>query len=65
MVPVQPFTPLQQVDADRANGKIEPKTIASMRMARLYGKYRLARGEFHRHSEISTDGGNDGTIIEQ
>ena len=29
------------------------------------GPLRILRGEFHRHSEISTDGGNDGTIIDQ
>jgi hypothetical protein len=28
-------------------------------------KLRLLRGEFHRHSEVSMDGGNDGTIIDQ
>ncbi len=26
---------------------------------------RIARGEFHRHSEISMDGGNDGTLLDQ
>lgn len=26
---------------------------------------RIIRGEFHRHSEISMDGGNDGTILDQ
>jgi len=26
---------------------------------------RILRGEFHRHSEISFDGGHDGTIIDQ
>ena len=26
---------------------------------------RIARGEFHRHSEISPDGGNDGTLFDQ
>ena len=25
----------------------------------------IVRGEFHRHSEISMDGGNDGTILDQ
>src|SRR5262249_28428942 len=29
------------------------------------GDLKLVRGEFHRHSEISMDGGNDGTIIDQ
>lgn len=28
-------------------------------------KLRLARGEFHRHSEISMDGGRDGTLVDQ
>jgi len=27
--------------------------------------YRIARGEFHRHSEISMDGGQDGSIYDQ
>jgi hypothetical protein len=26
---------------------------------------RIVRGEFHRHSEISLDGGNDGTLLDQ
>jgi hypothetical protein len=29
------------------------------------GEYKILRGEFHRHSEISMDGGNDGTILDQ
>lgn len=29
------------------------------------GKLRIVRGEFHRHSEISMDGGNDGTLLDQ
>jgi hypothetical protein len=29
------------------------------------GNLRIARGEFHRHSEISMDGGNDGTLLDQ
>jgi hypothetical protein len=28
-------------------------------------RYRIVRGEFHRHSEISMDGGNDGSILDQ
>jgi hypothetical protein len=27
--------------------------------------YRLARGEFHRHSEVSMDGGQDGSLLDQ
>ena len=29
------------------------------------GDLRIVRGEFHRHSEISMDGGSDGTLIDQ
>jgi hypothetical protein len=29
------------------------------------GNFHILRGEFHRHSEISMDGGNDGTILDQ
>jgi hypothetical protein len=29
------------------------------------GNLRIVRGEFHRHSEISMDGGGDGSILEQ
>jgi hypothetical protein len=43
----------------------ELKAIATMRAAKVAGKYQLARGEFHRHSEVSADGGNDGSILDQ
>jgi hypothetical protein len=33
--------------------------------AHRIGSLRIVRGEFHRHSEISADGGNDGSIIDQ
>jgi len=29
------------------------------------GNLRIVRGEFHRHSEISMDGGDDGTLVDQ
>ncbi len=29
------------------------------------GSYHIVRGEFHRHSEISMDGGGDGTLLDQ
>jgi hypothetical protein len=61
---VQALAPLPRVNRDSANS-IETEAIAAMRKARLYGKYLVARGEFHRHSEISMDGGNDGSILEQ
>jgi hypothetical protein len=40
-------------------------TIRDFRAPSRYGALRIARGEFHRHSEISMDGGGDGTIIDQ
>src|SRR5262249_44873491 len=46
----------------------EQATVARLRGYRLRtasGWLRLLRGEFHRHSEISMDGGNDGSIIDQ
>jgi hypothetical protein len=48
--------------------KAEQAMVAVMRGARFatkYGELRILRGEFHRHSEISMDGGNDGTLIDQ
>ena len=29
------------------------------------GNLRILRGEFHRHSDVSMDGGNDGTLLDQ
>jgi hypothetical protein len=46
----------------------ERGTIMAMRAYRVKsaeGPLRIIRGEFHRHSENSADGGGDGTIIEQ
>ena len=45
--------------------KAEQASIAKMRAARIAGKYRVVRGEFHRHSEVSMDGGSDGTLLDQ
>lgn len=48
--------------------KAEIGTVAAMRNYRFKNgasTLRVLRGEFHRHSEISMDGGNDGTIIDQ
>jgi hypothetical protein len=43
----------------------EPEDIARMRQYRIIAggsTYRLLRGEFHRHTELSNDGGNDGAL---
>ena len=42
----------------------ERGAIAQMRAYRK-GNLRIVRGEFHRHSEISMDGGNDGAFLDQ
>jgi len=42
----------------------ERTAISAMRDYRK-GNLRIVRGEFHRHSEISMDGGNDGTLLDQ
>ena len=48
-----------------SDDKAEQASIAKMRSARIAGKYRVVRGEFHRHSEVSMDGGSDGTLLDQ
>src|SRR5208283_4814830 len=48
-------------------GAAEREVIARCRTYRLEigGKsLRLLRGEFHRHTELSTDGGGDGGLID-
>jgi hypothetical protein len=45
--------------------KIERDAIRAIRMSRVAGKYRVLRGEFHRHSEVSMDGMRDGSILDQ
>src|SRR5262249_28136002 len=42
----------------------ERASIALLRGYR-HGNLRIVRGEFHRHSEISMDGQNDGSLLEQ
>ncbi len=44
--------------------EVERKAIAAMRTLRVKN-LKLVRGEFHRHSEISMDGGSDGSLIDQ
>ena len=51
-----------------ARDKIERDAIAAMRVHRIKsasGNLQILRGEFHRHSEVSMDGGNDGTVLDQ
>jgi hypothetical protein len=46
---------------------VERAAIAAMRAARLRlpsGEFQVMRGEFHRHTEFSADGGADGPLID-
>jgi hypothetical protein len=44
---------------------IEREGITRIHTARPLGKYKIVIGEFHRHSELSHDGGNDGSLLDQ
>jgi len=49
---------------------VSPPEAAAIKRLRDYRSgspsgYQIVRGEFHRHSEISMDGGNDGSILDQ
>jgi hypothetical protein len=50
-----------------AAGPESPQDTAAIKRIREFraGTYRIVRGEFHRHSEISMDGGNDGSLLDQ
>jgi len=57
----------EQVSAPDAVTAPERQQIKMMRDYRAKAgsdKLQIMRGEFHRHTEISTDGGNDGPIID-
>ena len=57
--------PTPGVDPD---ARKEASAVATLRKAKIKsaeGDLRIIRGEFHRHSEVSMDGGNDGTLIDQ
>lgn len=41
------------------------KTLRDYKLQSASGDLRIVRGEFHRHSEISMDGGGDGSVIDQ
>jgi hypothetical protein len=60
-----PFQANKRTDAQVARAKKERaavKTIRDYRVAAGGKKYQLLRGEFHRHTEISWDGGADGSL---
>ncbi len=53
-----------QVAGTSKSGAREDQKVSALRNYKI-GDLQIVRGEFHRHSEISMDGGNDGSIIEQ
>ena len=64
---VKTVTPAVAASADSRN-KSEQSAVAMLRSYRMKssdGNLRILRGEFHRHSEISMDGANDGALIDQ
>lgn len=56
------------VSGPRPMDKAESDTVARLRGYRMTsgsGDLRIVRGEFHRHSDISMDGGFDGSLVDQ
>lgn len=48
----------------QAAGTEEKLAVARLRNYRI-NKLQIVRGEFHRHSEVSMDGGSDGSLLDQ
>jgi hypothetical protein len=68
--PSQPLAVTEAKPVEAAGPQVADRT--DLRLVSLIRDYKVAgpelkivRGEFHRHSEISMDGGNDGTILDQ
>ncbi|PYT19998.1 MAG: hypothetical protein DMG57_43575 [Acidobacteria bacterium] len=63
VVAAHPATPAGPESVD----KVDSTLIQEFREYRadLQGGLRIVRGEFHRHSEISMDGGFDGSLLDQ
>jgi hypothetical protein len=67
---VLPVIALSQSEKTPAAPTWEPAEVNGAKAIREYkagpdGSYHIVRGEFHRHSEISMDGGGDGTLLDQ
>ena len=63
--PVQPVAAKESAPEPRQDAT-ETAAVKAMHDFRMPGTgMKLVRGEFHRHSEISADGGNDGSLLEQ
>jgi hypothetical protein len=66
-IEVRPAARIARTVADPRDA-VEKAAIERMRAYRVQsdgGQLRLVRGEFHRHSEISSDGGFDGSLLDQ
>ncbi len=65
---VKPAAPVRVAGAEVVADKTDlgmVKTLREYKMKSAAGDLKIVRGEFHRHSEISMDGGGDGAIIDQ
>jgi hypothetical protein len=62
---LQPFKQEMRTAAQVARAKKEADAVAAIKKYRVDSagkKYQLLRGEYHRHTEISWDGGGDGSL---
>jgi hypothetical protein len=57
--------PTPTVIAAKATERSNDDAVRSYRVSSNNSQLKIVRGEFHRHSEISMDGGFDGTLIDQ
>jgi hypothetical protein len=59
-----PATPVAAAAASNAPVTADTRRLRDYRTKIGATEYRIVRGEFHRHTEISMDGGNDGSLID-
>jgi hypothetical protein len=70
IVLTQPVRPMQLAPAAEESAATSSPDTPHVRRLREYRaqvnntEYRIVRGEFHRHTEISMDGGRDGSILD-
>jgi hypothetical protein len=61
--PAEPASPAA-ASPDTAGERNAVKTMRDYRVALNGESFRIWRGEFHRHTELSPDGGNDGGLLD-
>ncbi len=59
-----PASPVAAAVASNAPVTADTRRLREYRAKLGNTEYRIMRGEFHRHSEISMDGGNDGSLLD-